>query len=283
MNLDLIQNKLNALSSPKGGGMKNNERALSFWKPTVGKALVRFVPSKYNPENPFRELYFHYGIGKRTIISPSNFGEKDPIIEFSKELRKTKEPENWKLAKKLEPKMRVFAPVIVRGEEDKGVRLWEFGKEIYQSLLSLAADEDIGDFTDIMEGRDMKIETVGPETTGTEYNKSRIMPALKTTSLTNDNDVLEKWLETQPDPTSFSKKYTFEEIKQFLAEWLNPEEEAKEEEGSIMDGPAMDVLPQTAKEPKFELDTKKPVANKAFPAKKEIPTADEFDDLFGGN
>jgi hypothetical protein len=283
MNLDLIQNKLNALSAPKGGGMKNNEKALSFWKPTVGKALVRFVPSKYNPENPFRELYFHYGIGKRTIISPSNFGEKDPIIEFSKELRKTKEPENWKLAKKLEPKMRVFAPVIVRGEEDKGVRLWEFGKEIYQSLLSLAADEDIGDFTDIMEGRDMKIETVGPETTGTEYNKSRIMPALKTTPLCNDNDELNKWLETQPDPVSFSKRYTFEEIKQFLAEWLNPEEEAKEE-GSIMDGPATDFEPSTTPPPsKFELDTKKPTANKAFPAKKEIPTADEFDDLFGDN
>lgn len=281
MNLDLIQNKLNALSAPKGGGMKNNEKALSFWKPTVGKALVRFVPSKFNQENPFRELYFHYGIGKRTIISPSNFGEKDPIIEFAKELRKTKEPENWKLAKKLEPKMRVFAPVIVRGEEDKGVRLWEFGKEIYQSLLSLAADEDIGDFTDIMEGRDMKIETVGPETTGTEYNKSRIMPALKTTPLCNDNDELTKWLETQPDPTSFSKRYTFEEIKQFLAEWLNPEEEAKEE-GGIMDGPSTEFGPVTPSESKFELDTK-PKANKAFAPKKEIPTADEFDDLFGDN
>ena len=83
MNLDLIQNKLSELSTPKSGGQKNNDKALSFWKPTVGKALVRFVPSKNNPENPFTELYFHYGIGKRTIISPSNFGEKDPIIEWS--------------------------------------------------------------------------------------------------------------------------------------------------------------------------------------------------------
>jgi len=283
MNLNLIQSKLSEMNTPKGGSQKANEKALSFWKPAIGKALVRFVPSNKNPENPFTELYFHYGIGKRTIISPSNFGEKDPIIEFSKELRKTKEPENWKLAKKLEPKMRVFAPVIVRGEEDKGVRLWEFGKEIYQSLLSLAADEDIGDFTDIMEGRDMKIETVGPETTGTDYNKSRIMPALKTTPLCNDNDELNKWLETQPDPTSFSKRYTFDEIKQFLAEWLNPEEEAKEE-GSIMDGPATDFEPSAIPTPsKFELDTKKPTANKAFPAKKEIPTTDEFDDLFGDN
>ena len=138
MNVDLIKNKLNELSAPKGGNSnRKDERALNFWKPSVGKQLVRFVPSKNNPDNPFTELYFHYGIGKRTIISPINFGEKDPIVEFAKELRKTKEPENWKTAKKLEPKMRVFAPVIVRGEEEKGVRLWEFGKEIYTSLLSL--------------------------------------------------------------------------------------------------------------------------------------------------
>jgi hypothetical protein len=33
------------------------------------------------------------------MISPINYGEKDPIVEFSKELRKTSEPENWRLAK----------------------------------------------------------------------------------------------------------------------------------------------------------------------------------------
>jgi hypothetical protein len=276
MNLDLIQNKLNALSAPKGGGMKNNEKALSFWKPTVGKALVRFVPSKYNPENPFTELYFHYGIGKRTIISPTNFGEKDPIIEFSKELRKTKEPENWKLAKKLEPKMRVFAPVIIRGEEDKGVRLWEFGKEIYQALLSLAADEDVGDFTDIMEGRDMKVETVGPDTTGTAYNKSTILPAMKTTQLSKDNDEVEKWLETQPDPASFSKRYTFEEIKQFLVEFLNPEEETAAPQSA---GDEFLALPKTQAAPAAPAVV--PQANKAFALKpKETIAEDEFEDLF---
>jgi hypothetical protein len=75
--------------------------------------------------------------------------------------------------------MRVFAPVIVRGEEEKGVRLWEFGKEVYQSLLSLAADEEVGDFTDIMEGRDMKIETVGPETTGTDLQQIKSITSIK--------------------------------------------------------------------------------------------------------
>ena len=285
MNLNLIQSKLSEMNTPKGGSQKANEKALSFWKPTVGKALVRFVPSNRNPENPFTELYFHYGIGKRTIISPTNFGEKDPIIEFSKELRKTKEPENWKLAKKLEPKMRVFAPVIIRGEEDKGVRLWEFGKEIYQALLSLAADEDVGDFTDIMEGRDMKVETVGPDTTGTAYNKSTILPAMKTSQLSKDNDEVEKWLETQPDPVSFSKKYTFEEIKQFLVEFLNPEEETATPQSA---GDEFLALPKTQAAPKTEstpkgpfTPTAAPVANKAFALKpKETIAEDEFEDLF---
>lgn len=285
MNVDLIKNKLNELSTPKGSNSnKKDEKALSFWKPTVGKQLVRFVPSKNNPDNPFTELYFHYGIGKRTIISPLNFGEKDPIVEFAKELRKTKEPENWKLAKKLEPKMRVFAPVIVRGEEEKGVRLWEFGKEVYQSLLSLAADEEVGDFTDILEGRDIKVETVGPDSTGTTYNKSKVLPALKTSTLSDDNTEVEKWLSTQPEPNSFYKKYTFEEIKGFLAEWLNPEEateeapasEPQKEEGSIMDGPATSFEPTG-----FQLESSKPIANKAFATpKKETFASDEFDDLF---
>ena len=60
--------------------------------------------------------------------------------------------------------------MIVRGEEDKGVRLWQFGKLIYEELLSLAVDEEIGDYTDISSGRDLTIETVGPESTGTQYN-----------------------------------------------------------------------------------------------------------------
>ncbi len=286
MNVDLIKNKLNELSAPKGSNSnKKDEKALSFWKPTIGKQLVRFVPSKNNPDNPFTELYFHYGIGKRTIISPLNFSEKDPIVEFAKELRKTKEPENWKLAKKLEPKMRVFAPVIVRGEEDKGVRLWEFGKEVYQSLLSLAADEEVGDFTDILEGRDIKVETVGPDSTGTTYNKSKVLPALKTSTLSDDNAEVEKWLGTQPDPVSFYKKYTFEEIKGFLSEWLNPEEAAEEtpaseqpqkEEGGLFDDPATSFEPTG-----FKLESSKPIANNAFAApKKETFAADEFDDLF---
>ena len=60
---------------------------------------------------------------------------------------------------------------------------------------------------------------------------------MKTTQLSSNNTEVEKWLANQPDPTSFSKRYTFEEIKQFLVEFLNPEEEAPKKE-SIDDAAA---------------------------------------------
>jgi hypothetical protein len=125
-------------------------------------------------------MKFYYGIGsKKVIASPLNWGEKDPIAEFAKQLRGTNDKENWKLAKKLDPKVRIFAPVIVRGEESEGVQLWEFGKEIYEAFLQMAADEEVGDFTDLMTGRDIKLVTVGPDVTGTKYNKTTIAPSMK--------------------------------------------------------------------------------------------------------
>ena len=72
-----------------------------------------------------------------------------------------------------------FAPVVVRGEEDKGVRLWQFGKQVYEELLALAVDDEIGDYTDVAGGRDLTVETVGPESTGTPYNKSSVRVRLK--------------------------------------------------------------------------------------------------------
>jgi hypothetical protein len=47
----------------------------------------------------------------------------------------------------------------------------------------MAADEEIGDFTDIAQGRDIKLNTVGPESTGTPYNKTTLGPSMKTSPL----------------------------------------------------------------------------------------------------
>jgi hypothetical protein len=265
MNLDAIKKKLEMMQSkPTSGGANNQTKR---FKPQIGKQTVRVVPFKYNKEFPFTEMKFYYGIGsKKVIASPLNWGEKDPIAEFAKQLRGTNDKENWRLAKKLDPKNRIFAPVIVRGEESEGVQLWEFGKEIFEAFLQMAADEEVGDFTDIMMGRDIKLVTVGPESTGTVYNKTTITPSMKTSPLSENDKDCELWLEDQVNPKESYKMLPFDEIKAALAEWLNPEDEKEEE------FPADGKLTVEAKpESNYSLSTK-PAAKKS--------KADNFDALF---
>mgnify|MGYP000008423909 FL=1 len=263
MDLKTIKSRLNSLQKTKGGNSNKEDRAKNFWRPTVGKTTIRIVPSKFDKANPFREVYIHYNIGNRMMIALTNFGEKDPIVEFAAQLRKTSDKANWSLAKKLEPKLRIFAPVIVRGEEDKGVRLWEFGKEMYLDLLSMAEDEDIGDYTDVMDGRDFIVDTVGPEVTGTKFNKSSIRVRTKTSALSEDNNQIKTWLAEQPDVMSLYKKYEFEEMKKTLQEWLTPTDSENTEEEVVESAPSKQATG-------LQLNVKK---------KKDFDE-EEFDDLF---
>ena len=201
------------------------------------------------------------------MVFPINFTEKDPIVEFAKQLRTTSDKENWRLAKKLDPKMRIFVPVVVRGEESEGVKLWQFGKELYMDFLNLADNEDVGDFTDVMNGRDITLTTVGPEVTGTNYNKTTIMPKVKETLLADDKATIEALLSNQPNPMEVFKKYSYDEMKSALQEWLTPEDEY--EEGAIIDDEKEEVV-ETPTKP-YVLKT---------PAAEKVSKADKFDALF---
>jgi hypothetical protein len=254
MDISVIKSRLSTLQNPRGGQKK--DLSLTIWRPGVGKHSVRIVPSVFNKQNPFKEVYMHYGINNRSMMALSNFSEKDPIVEFAQQLRKTSDKENWSLAKKLEPKMRVFAPVIVRGEEDKGVRLWEFGKQVYMDLLSIAEDEDVGDYTDPINGRDITVETAGKETTGLMYNTSTVRVRTKSTPLSDDSNKVKLWLENQPDPLTQFKRYSYDEMKESLLKHLNPEEDLKES--------ADEVVPKQPESNQYTLSTTKPSVDSAI-------------------
>jgi hypothetical protein len=238
MDINAIKQRLSSLQTSNSSGKKEKiDYSKYYWKPkTEGKYQIRFVPSVLNKENPFQEMFIHYGFAKFPVFSLTNWGEKDPIVEMANQLREAGGSDNWKLAKKLDPKMRVFAPVIVRGEEDKGVRLWEFGKEIYMQLLGIAEDEDYGDFTSITEGRDFTVEIV-PNADGSVGGKVkigalRIKP--KTSALGDDKNQVKSWLTEQPNVLELQKKSSFEDIKGMLYSFLNPdaEEETATEEST---------------------------------------------------
>jgi hypothetical protein len=273
MDINAIKQRLNSLQAT-GAKKEKVDYSKYYWKPKQeGKYQIRIVPSVSNKENPFQEVFVHYGLSKFPTYALTNWGEKDPIVEFAKQLRQTNDKENWQLAKKLDPKMRVFAPVIVRGEEEKGVRLWEFGKEIYMQLLGIAEDEDYGDFTDINEGRDFTVDVVTGDIGGRQGLKSSIRVKPKTSPLGTDKSEIKSWLTEQPNVLELQKKNSYEDLKDVLKRFLNPEDEESEEETSTVED-TNDEDPILAK-------AEQPKSNYTLQAKPKATKADKFDALFG--
>ena len=270
MDLNKIKSRLdnlNQASKPKQTEKK--DYTLVYWKPKAeGKYQIRFVPSKINKDNPFQEIFMHYGVGKYPIVALTNWGEDDPIVEFSKKLRKSSESENWRLAKQLDPKMRVFAPVIVRGEEDKGVRLFEFSKTIYMELLSIADDEDYGDFTDVAEGFDFVVNA--SKVQDRPGFALSLRPKPKQTPLSSDASQITTWLENQPILLEERYKYTYDKLKEELQNFISGGEE---KEDDIISEPAIAFESEAPakEEKKFTLSTQ------GTPKKAK---SEEFDSLF---
>lgn len=271
MDINAIKQRLSSLQS-SGAKKEKVDYSKYYWKPKAeGKYQIRVVPSVLNKSNPFQEVFVHYGFSKFPIYALTNWGEKDPIVEFAKSLRTTQEKENWQLAKKLDPKMRVFAPVVVRGEEEKGVRLWEFGKEIYMQLLGIAEDEDYGDFTDINEGRDFTVDVVTGDIGGRQGLKSSIRVKPKTSPLGSDKETIKMWLTEQPNVLELQRKTAFDDLKSILANFLNPEEE--ETVAAEVDEDEDPIIAKAQETPKTNYSLK------AAPVAK-VSKADKFDALF---
>jgi hypothetical protein len=274
INLDAIRGRLNKLQS-------TTSKKVELWKPTPGKHQIRLVPYKFNEENPFIELYFHYNINNKSYLSPMSFGRPDPIVEFADKLKRMGDKEDWKAAKKMEPKLRTFVPVLVRGEEGEGVRFWGFGKTVYQEILGYMADPDYGDITDPTIGRDITVEIVSAEDSGTSYPVTTIRVKPKETPLVESAEETKKFLTSQMEITDLYQELTYSELKSVLEGWLNPSATGDDElETSVSAqtlsstaSPAESVIPTPT--PKVEAVTEAPA-----PTKKLDDVTSAFDDLF---
>ena len=251
MDLNAIKNRLSQLQT-------TNNRTSNLWKPSPGSQVVRIVPYKFNADNPFIELYFHYDLGGKNYLSPISFGRPDPIEEFAQKLKSTGSKDDYRLGRKIEAKMRTFAPVMVRGEENQGVKFWGFGKTVYQELLSIIADPDYGDITDPVNGRDVAVEFKTAEETGKSFPSTSIRVKPNQTPITEDASVLESIKETQKNITEIYQERSYDELTQALNDYLNGDSSSEEE---------------TKKE---EVKETVPAGN-SYDSKE---TSDAFDDLF---
>ena len=274
MNLDLIKKKLQEINEQS---QERQDNSALKWVPANGKNNIRIVPSKNNKDNPFTELMFYNKLSKFPILALTNFNEQDPVEEFIQTLRATDDKDNWSLSGKISARPRYFVPVIVRGEEDKGVRIWSISATIYKALLNLAADEEIGDFTDIETGTDMIVEKTPPATPGA-FADITIRARRSSTPLSENKDEIKKWLKEQPDPLDLFRKPTYDWLKKQLKAFVEgkPVEEAPKEEEAKEEAPKAEVKEEAPKTEFKVAETKKAAAK---PAPKKSVT-NKFDDLF---
>ena len=222
MDINSIRNRLTQLQT-------TNNRTSNLWKPQPGKQVIRVLPYKHNKDNPFIELFFHFGLNNKTYLSPITYGRPDPVEECAQKLKTSGNREEYQMARKLEAKMRTFAPIIVRGEEAQGVRFWGFGKTVYQELLSVIADPDYGDITDPVSGRDVAVEFKTAEETGKSFPSTSIRVKPNQTPIIEDKAKLEALLDNQKNIAELYQELSYEELTGVLNEWLNPNEESTDE------------------------------------------------------
>lgn len=278
MDLSAIRAKLQKLEQDGQQG-NNVDYSENFWRPKeLGTYKIRILPSKYQKDDPFTELYFHTRIRKYPILALTSFGQQDPVEDFRKILYSTNSKDNWSLAGKLSPKPRYVMPIVVRGEEDKGVRLWEVSQTVYKALLKLASDEEIGDFTDVANGLDMTVE----RSQGTQFIEISVRAARKNSPVSDDPKLVEKWLNEQPNPLDCYQRYDYDYIKKQLDTFINggvaPNAPVASTEAASEGNTAVpETSVKESKPAEMKLQTTEPVKPKAAPKS----VVSKFDDLFG--
>ena len=248
-----LKNKLNKLEN-----VGNN----SVWKPDAGENIIRIVPSAHNEDgSPFSEVFFNYEVTKKSLISPKTFGEADPIVEFAEKLKSTGQKSDWLSARKMEPKMRTFVPIVVRGKENEGVKLWGFGKTVYQELIKIFVDEDYGDISDPTKGRDIVVD-YKPAADPQSFPTTSIRCKPNVTTVSTDKAIVKKIVENQPDLLKevFTTS-TYDELMTYLQNYLDG-------------GQSTEAAPEKAEA------TEKAVAQTGFEETSPADVDSQFENLF---
>jgi|TARA_R110000851_G_scaffold309089_5_gene468369 hypothetical protein len=224
IDLKKMRAKLEAMQS-KGKGSSN------WWKPSDGEQSVRIVPTPDG--DPFKEHWFHYNVGNSAgfMCPKKNFNEECAVCSFVEQLWKEAnkgDEESKKLARDMGAKQRFFSPVLVRGEEKEGIRVWGYGKVAYQSLLQLVLNPDYGDITDPEEGTDLNIRYGKPP--GAQYPVTDIMPARKVSKICPEktSEECKDLLNTLPDMDTLFEKLSSADVQKKLDEYFSDDDSAED-------------------------------------------------------
>ena len=211
----------------------------SFWRPQDGEQTIRIVPTADG--DPFKDYWFHYNVGNNPgFLSPKkNFGEEDPLNDFVRKLFNEGTEESIKMAKNLMARQRFFSPVLVRGEEEKGVRVWGYGKTVYEQLLKLVLHPEYGDITDVETGTDLVLHYGKPA--GASFPQTKLTPRRRSSVLCDEavggDERCAELLESIPDFETLFERKTPEEVGTLLDAYLLGDESTDSEDTGTSTAP----------------------------------------------
>ena len=220
IDMELMRQKLASL---RGEG---NKDANSPWfKPDEGDTVIRIVPT--NDGDPLKEMFFHYNVGEHRggILCPKrNFGESCPVCEFASSLWREgvdkNDEESKKLAKSLFVRTRYFSPVVIRGREDEGIKVYGYGKQAYELLLGYILDPEYGDITDVKEGTDITLTYTKPTKPGA-YPQTNLKMRRNTSTLLADSEAIPALLDRMPDFDGLFDRLSPAQVDAILDEQLS--------------------------------------------------------------
>jgi hypothetical protein len=239
--LNKLKNKINQLNGEKPGKTNNkNAPKLTFWKPQMGMNVVRILPYDDGNGQPFQEISYYNSkkLSERRLVAPSQFGLADPIADLLESLRPQRaKKEVWNIMKELQMKPTYYAPVLVRGQEEKGVQVWEMKAEIVKSIYATLTHPDWVDenLFDVEKGYDLTVEVSdsGKEFNGYAIKNYKIDPRRKPEPLAKSKADRDKLVASVPNFLEHNKQYVKNEesLKDLVANFLAQFEEKDEREG----------------------------------------------------
>jgi len=178
-------------------------------------------------------MWFHYNVEKGGFLCPKrNFGEECPVCDFASQLWRegvdNNDDHSKKTAKSLFVRQRFFSPVMVRGQEESGVRIWGYGKTAYENLLSLVLNPEYGDITDTEAGTDLTLTYGKPP--GASFPQTKLVPRRRSSSLCDDltPEKCAELLDSIPEFAGLFDRKSTADVRSMLDNFINSQIEDAE-------------------------------------------------------
>lgn len=223
----------------------NKGKKSDIWKPT-GKHEVRFLPYPY-ADDPFLTLYFHYNLGDVILCPKMNFGEPCEACDFCESLRAWKDedgknrPEDirkqdWEIFVKIQPKARVFVPMVERGKEGEKAKFFNVTSKQADAMLDDCLVPDRQDVLGIKSDDAKEVMRVitdpnsafdytvifnkpGENGNNTIYPETKITCGIKAKPLTTDKNLKEEILKSVKNIYDVYPRQSSEEVSKIIAKF----------------------------------------------------------------